>query len=194
MRRRVRSQRTAACVIVEHAHPCGVAEGADLVAPIARRSPAIRHRPTAASSPSTARWMRSRERHHRNLHEVIIAPDATEEAIAIIAPQEESAAVCWRAALPIRAAGLTARRSPAVSGAEPRRCRGRRHGAEGRRPRRADRRRARDLKFASGRQARQVQHHHLCQGSRHRRHRCRADEPGRFRAHRRAQGADAAGS
>ena len=38
------------------------------------------------------------------------------------------------------------------------------------------------------RQARQVEHHRLRQGSRHRRHRRRTDEPRRFRAHRRAQG------
>ena len=40
-----------------------------------------------------------------------------------------------------------------------------------------------------GRQARQVEHHRLCQGRRHRRHRRRPDEPGRFRTHRRPQGA-----
>ena len=42
--------RTAACVIVKHANPCGVAEGGDLVRPTARRWPAIRPRPSAASS------------------------------------------------------------------------------------------------------------------------------------------------
>ena len=44
----------------------------------------------------------------------------------------------------------------------------------------------RDLQIRfSRRQARQVEHDHLCQGSRHRRHRRRPDEPRRFRAHRR---------
>ena len=39
------------------------------------------------------------------------------------------------------------------------------------------------------RQARQVERHRLCQGRRHRRHRRRPDEPRRFLAHRRPQGA-----
>ena len=52
-------ERTAACVIVKHANPCGVAEGADLLERLSeRRSPAIPRRPSAASSRSTARSMR----------------------------------------------------------------------------------------------------------------------------------------
>ena len=52
--------RTAACVIVKHANPCGVAEGADLVSAY-RKALGLRypHRLMAASSPSTARWMRT---------------------------------------------------------------------------------------------------------------------------------------
>ena len=123
--------------------------------------------------------------------EVIIAPDATEEAIAIVASEEEPAAAAG--GRPARSARgrpdrQDRRRRPA--GAEPRQRRGRRHDAEGRDQARADRRRtARSQIRVPRRQARQVQHHHLCQGSRHRRHRRRPDEPGRFRAHRRAQGA-----
>ena len=37
------------------------------------------------------------------LTEVIIAPDATEEAIAIIAKRRRICGCCWRAACPIRA-------------------------------------------------------------------------------------------
>ena len=47
--------RTAACVIVKHANPCGVAEGAQPAStPTARRWPAIPPPPSAASSRSTA--------------------------------------------------------------------------------------------------------------------------------------------
>jgi len=35
--------------------------------------------------PLTGRWMPSRPRHHEIFTEVIIAPDATDEAIAIVA-------------------------------------------------------------------------------------------------------------
>ena len=50
--------RTAACVIVKHANPCGVAEGADLVSAYRKRTGLrFRPRPLAASSRSTARSM-----------------------------------------------------------------------------------------------------------------------------------------
>ena len=52
-----------------------------------------------------------------------------------------------------------------------------------------ERRDARPRLRLPGGEARQVQHHRLCEGSRHRRHRRRPDEPDRFGAHRRAQGA-----
>jgi phosphoribosylaminoimidazolecarboxamide formyltransferase/IMP cyclohydrolase len=51
-------QRTAACVIVKHANPCGVAEVCST--PTAKRSPATPYRRSAASSPSTARSTRRR--------------------------------------------------------------------------------------------------------------------------------------
>ncbi len=43
------AKRTAACVIVKHANPCGVAEGASLSTPTAKRWPAIRFQLSAAS-------------------------------------------------------------------------------------------------------------------------------------------------
>ena len=43
-------KRTAAVAIIKHANPCGVAEGATSSRPIARRWPAIRCPPSAASS------------------------------------------------------------------------------------------------------------------------------------------------
>ena len=123
--------------------------------------------------------------------EVIIAPDATEEAIAIVAQTKKFAAAARRR--PARSARAGAHgedRRWRASGAEPRQRRGRRYAAQDGDKTRADRRRAaRSPIRVPRRQARQVQHHRLCQGSRDRRHRRRPDEPGRFRAHRRAQGA-----
>src|SRR5436190_7602016 len=77
--------RTAACVIVKHANPCGVAEGADLVS--AYRS--------ALACDSTSAYVgivalnRTLDAEAARaiteiFTEVIIAPDATEEAIAIV--------------------------------------------------------------------------------------------------------------
>ena len=123
--------------------------------------------------------------------EVIIAPDATEEAIAIVAKRRNLRLLLAGGLPDPRARGPDRKdRRRRLAGAEPRQCRGRRHDAEGRDQARADRSRAaRSQIRVPRRQARQVQHHRLCQGSRHRRHRRRPDEPGRFRAHRRAQGA-----
>ena len=49
--------RTAACVIVKHANPCGVAEGADLVSAYRKALACDSTSPLAASSRSTGRWM-----------------------------------------------------------------------------------------------------------------------------------------
>jgi phosphoribosylaminoimidazolecarboxamide formyltransferase / IMP cyclohydrolase len=78
-------KRTAACVIVKHANPCGVAEGPDLVSAYRR---ALACDSTSAYGgiialnrtldADTARAITG------IFTEVIIAPDATEEAIAII--------------------------------------------------------------------------------------------------------------
>ena len=190
-------ERTAACVIVKHANPCGVAEGTDLVSAYRK---ALACEPDvarlAASSRSTARSMRKSARAITEIFtEVIIAPDATEEAIEIVAQRRKPSAAARRQ--PARSAHRRPdrkdrRRRPA--GAEPRQCRGRRHGAEGRDQTRADGSRiARPQIRVPRRQARQVEHHHLCEGSRHRRHRRRPDEPRRFRPHRRAQGTGCGG-
>ena len=55
-------------VIVKHANPCGVAEGATLGTPTARRWPAIRRRRSAASWRSTARSMPRPRAYHGDLH------------------------------------------------------------------------------------------------------------------------------
>jgi len=77
--------RTAACVIVKHANPCGVAEAADLVSAYRK---ALACDPTSAfggiiamNRPLDAATARAIT---EIFTEVIIAPDASEEAISII--------------------------------------------------------------------------------------------------------------
>ena len=97
--------RTAACAIIKHANPCGVAEGADLAERLSQGAGLrLRLRPLAASSPSTARSMPMRPKPSPSIFtEVIIAPDATEEAIAIIGKRKRTCGCCLPAACPIRA-------------------------------------------------------------------------------------------
>ncbi|GAB1717833.1 MAG: IMP cyclohydrolase [Nitrobacter sp.] len=77
--------RTAACVIVKHANPCGVAEGADLASAY-RKALAC---DTTSAYGGIIAFNRTLDADAANavagiFTEVIIAPDATEEAIAII--------------------------------------------------------------------------------------------------------------
>ena len=123
--------------------------------------------------------------------EVIIAPDATDEAIAIVGAKKNLRLLLAGGLPDPRAKGLTAK---TVAGGLlvqiARQRRRRRHGAEAGDQARADRRRiARSALCLPRRQARQVERHRLRQGFGDRRHRRRPDEPRRFRAHRRAQGA-----
>src|SRR4029079_4299251 len=78
-------KRTAACVIVKHANPCGVAEGTDLTEAYRR---ALACDPVSAFGGIVA-GNRPLDAHSARaiteiFTEVIIAPDATEEAIAIV--------------------------------------------------------------------------------------------------------------
>ena len=89
--------RTAACVIVKHANPCGVAEGPDLVSAYRKALACDTHRAyggiiavNRTLDADTARAITE------ILTEVIIAPDATEEAIAIIAEAEKFAPAARR--------------------------------------------------------------------------------------------------
>jgi phosphoribosylaminoimidazolecarboxamide formyltransferase / IMP cyclohydrolase len=102
--------RTAACVIVKHANPCGVAEGSDLVSAYRKafacdtQSPyggiiAINRKLDA----DTARVITE------ILTEVIIAPDATDEAIAIIAKRRNLRLLLAGNLPDPRAPGLTAK-------------------------------------------------------------------------------------
>ena len=79
------AKRTAACVIVKHANPCGVAEGSDLASAYRK---ALACDSTSAYGGIIA-FNRTLDADAANavagiFTEVIIAPDATEEAIAII--------------------------------------------------------------------------------------------------------------
>jgi phosphoribosylaminoimidazolecarboxamide formyltransferase/IMP cyclohydrolase len=78
-------KRTAACVIVKHANPCGVAEGADLADAYAK---ALRCDSTSAFGGIVALNRTLDAQAARAITEifteVIIAPDASEEAVAIV--------------------------------------------------------------------------------------------------------------
>ena len=185
-------KRTAACVIVKHANPCGVAEGPDLASAY-RKALACDSTSAYGGIIALNRTLDAETARAVTgiFTEVIIAPDATEEAIAIVAGRKNLRLLAHRR--PARSTGDRPDRKDRrrrTIGAGPRQCRGRRHGAEGGDQARTDRGRdARpDLRLPRC-QAREVQHHRLCEGPRHRRHRRGPDEPRRFRADRRAQGA-----
>ena len=180
--------RTAACVIVKHANPCGVAEGDDLLDAYRK---ALACDSTSAFGGIVALNRTLDAEAARAITEifteVIIAPDATDEAIAIISAKKNPAAALGR-----RVAGPACDRPDRedrgrrIAGTEPRQCRGRRHDAEGCDQARADRSRdARSDVRVPRRQARQIEHDHLCEGSCDRRHRRGPDEPGGFGADRR---------
>ena len=104
------ARRTAACVIVKHANPCGVAEGADLLSAYRK---ALACDSTSAFGGIVAL--------NRTLDadaaaaiteiftEVIIAPDATDEAIAIVAKKKNLRLLLAGGLPDPRAAGLTAK-------------------------------------------------------------------------------------
>lgn len=104
------ARRTAACVIVKHANPCGVAEGSDLVS--AYRKALACDSTSAfggiiamnrALDADTAREIT------KIFTEVIIAPDASEEAIAIIGARKNLRLLLAGSLPDPRAPGLTAK-------------------------------------------------------------------------------------
>jgi phosphoribosylaminoimidazolecarboxamide formyltransferase / IMP cyclohydrolase len=102
--------RTAACVIVKHANPCGVAEGTDLVNAYRKAFACDTQSPyggiiavNRTLDAETARVITE------ILTEVIIAPDATEEAIAIIAKRRNLRLLLAGSLPDPRASGLTAK-------------------------------------------------------------------------------------
>jgi phosphoribosylaminoimidazolecarboxamide formyltransferase / IMP cyclohydrolase len=102
--------RTAACVIVKHANPCGVAEGADLVEAYRR---ALACDSTSAYGGIVALNRTLDADAARAITEifteVIIAPDATEEAIAIVAARRNLRLLLAGGLPDPRMAGLTAK-------------------------------------------------------------------------------------
>jgi phosphoribosylaminoimidazolecarboxamide formyltransferase/IMP cyclohydrolase len=103
-------KRTAACVIVKHANPCGVAEGPDLVSAYRR---ALACDSTSASGGIVAVNRTLDAEAARAIidlfTEVIIAPDATKEAIEIIAQRRNLRLLLAESLPDPRAAGLTAK-------------------------------------------------------------------------------------
>ncbi len=186
-------KRTAACVIVKHANPCGVAEGADLVGAYRKalacdtQSPyggIIARQPHAGCG--------SRARHHRDLHRSDHRARCHRRSDRHHRQARRNLRLLLAGSLPDpRATGLTAKtvaggllvqsRDNAVVDDMTLKI------VTKRAP--TDAEIARSQIRLPRRQARQIQYHRLCQGSRHRRHRRRPDEPGGFGAHRRAQGA-----
>ena len=184
--------RTAACVIVKHANPCGVAEGPDLITAY-RRALACDSTSAFGGIVALNRTLdaESARAITEIFTEVIIAPDATEEAIAIVGARKNLRLLLAGGLPDPRTVGLTAKtvaggllvqsRDNAVIDDMKLKV------ATKRAP--IGSRAARPQIRLPRRQARQVEYHHLRQGPRHRRHRRWPDEPGRFRTHRGTQGA-----
>jgi phosphoribosylaminoimidazolecarboxamide formyltransferase / IMP cyclohydrolase len=104
------AKRTAACVIVKHANPCGVAEGPDLVSAYRR---ALACDSTSAFGGIVALNRTLDADAARAITdiftEVIIAPDATEEAIAIVAAKKNLRLLLAGSLPDPRSLGLTAK-------------------------------------------------------------------------------------
>jgi phosphoribosylaminoimidazolecarboxamide formyltransferase/IMP cyclohydrolase len=102
--------RTAACVIVKHANPCGVAEGNDLLGAYRK---ALACDSTSAFGGIVALNRTLDAGAARAITEifteVIIAPDATDEAIAIVAAKKNLRLLLAGALPDPRAIGLTAK-------------------------------------------------------------------------------------
>ncbi|MBR0692539.1 bifunctional phosphoribosylaminoimidazolecarboxamide formyltransferase/IMP cyclohydrolase [Bradyrhizobium lablabi] len=103
-------KRTAACVIVKHANPCGVAEGPDL-ATAYRRALACDSTSAYGGIIAVNRTLDAEAARAiiGIFTEVIIAPDATEEAIAIIAGRRNLRLLLAGGLPNPRATGLTAK-------------------------------------------------------------------------------------
>jgi phosphoribosylaminoimidazolecarboxamide formyltransferase/IMP cyclohydrolase len=103
-------RRTAACVIVKHANPCGVAEGASLVDAYRK---ALACDSTSAFGGIVALNRTLDAEAARAIveifTEVIIAPDASEEAIAIVAAKKNLRLLLAGGLADPRAKGLTAK-------------------------------------------------------------------------------------
>ena len=161
------AKRAAACVIVKHANPCGVAEGTRhrrrLSQGAGLRSDIglWRHRCDQPQARS-----RCRARDHGDLHRSDHRAGCERRSHRHCRRQEKSAPAARRR--PARSARQGHHRENGgrrLARAVARQRRRRRHGIEGRHQARADQFRiARSRLRVSGRQARQIQHHRLCEG------------------------------
>src|SRR5277367_4688336 len=103
-------KRTAACVIVKHANPCGVAEGPDLVTAYRKAFACDSQSPYGGIIAVNRTLDAEAARAIIGIFtEVIIAPDATEEAIAIIAGRRNLRLLLAGGLPDPRAVGLTAK-------------------------------------------------------------------------------------
>jgi phosphoribosylaminoimidazolecarboxamide formyltransferase/IMP cyclohydrolase len=104
------AKRTAACVIVKHANPCGVAEGSDLISAYRK---ALACDSTSAFGGIVALNRTLDAEAARAITEifteVIIAPDATDEAIAIVAARKNLRLLLAGGLPDPRTMGLTAK-------------------------------------------------------------------------------------
>jgi phosphoribosylaminoimidazolecarboxamide formyltransferase/IMP cyclohydrolase len=102
--------RTAACVIVKHANPCGVAEGASLLEAYER---ALACDPVSAFGGIVALNRKLDAEAAKKIveifTEVIIAPDADEEAIALVAAKKNLRLLLTSGLPDVRKAGLSLR-------------------------------------------------------------------------------------
>src|SRR3954471_8190051 len=104
------AKRTAACVIVKHANPCGVAEGADLVG-VYRKALACDSTSAYGGIVALNRTLNAEAARAITeiFTEVIIAPDATEEAIGIVGARRNLRLLLAGGLPDPRAGGLTAK-------------------------------------------------------------------------------------
>jgi phosphoribosylaminoimidazolecarboxamide formyltransferase/IMP cyclohydrolase len=104
------AERTAACVIVKHANPCGVAEGTDLLAAY-RKALACDSTSAFGGIVAVNRTLDAEAARAITeiFTEVIIAPDATDEAIAIVAAKKNLRLLLAGGLPDPRAIGLTAK-------------------------------------------------------------------------------------
>jgi phosphoribosylaminoimidazolecarboxamide formyltransferase/IMP cyclohydrolase len=177
--------RTAACAIIKHANPCGVAEGPDLASAY-RKALACDSTSAYGGIIALNRTLDAETARAVTgiFTEVIIAPDATDEAIAIIAGRKNLRLLLTGGLPDPRAMGLTAK---TVAGGLL--VQGRDNAVVDDMVLKVVTKRAPTEREIPRRQACEVEHDRLRQGSGDRRHRRRPDEPRRLRAHRRAQGA-----
>jgi phosphoribosylaminoimidazolecarboxamide formyltransferase/IMP cyclohydrolase len=102
--------RTAACVIVKHANPCGVAEGPDLATAYRKAFACDTQSPYGGIIAVNRTLDADAARVITGiLTEVIIAPDATDEAIAIVAKRKNLRLLLAGSLPDPRAPGLTAK-------------------------------------------------------------------------------------